>query len=159
MSAIFTQQLENQLLGIAAFLENDIKEILLEKGHNSTGELVKSIKNVVRRGSDSFTIEGSMAIQGRFVISGRERGAKGVPIDALVEWIENKGFADSVNGVRGVAFAIQKTIKEKGIKADDFIGEVFEKRAARITNKLNNIVKDALEASLTNLVNNSKKFA
>ena len=57
-----------------------------------------------------------------------------------------------------MAFAIQKTVIKKGIKSDDFISEVFEKRAVRIENKISDIVEDALELSLTNLVNNAKKF-
>lgn len=158
MSSVFTNELEKQLLLIAAFLEEDIRRILLEKGHNSTGELVKSIKNVVSRGSSQFTIEGEMAIQGAYIISGRDKGLKGVPVDALVKWIENKKFSDGIKNTRGLAFAIQKTIIKKGIKPDDFISEVFEKRSGRIEKKMGKIIEDALDLSLTNLVNKAKKF-
>ncbi len=158
MSEIFNTTLESNLLSIAAFLENDIKEILLEKGHKATGELISSIKNTVSRGSSSFTIEGRMGKQGIYIISGREKGLKGIPVDALVRWIENKKFSSGIKSTRGLAFAIQKSIKKKGIKPDDFISEVFEKRAGRIEKKINDSVEVALEASLTNLINKARKF-
>ena len=156
--SIFTQEIERQLYQISTFLQEDIKQILLDKGHNATGELVESIKNTVSRGSDMFTIEGSMAKQGEFVINGR-LGAKGVPIDALVKWIQNKNFSNGISSTRGLAFAIQKSIKKKGIKPDDFIGEVFDKNKGLIERKLDEAVGNALTLSLTNLVNNAQQFA
>tara|TARA_R110002167_G_scaffold174781_2_gene373732 strand:+ start:2623 stop:3099 length:477 start_codon:yes stop_codon:yes gene_type:complete len=157
--SIFTQEIERQLYQISTFLQEDIKQILLDKGHNATGELVESIKNTVSRGSDMFTIEGSMAKQGEFVINGRLIGAKGVPIDALVKWIQNKNFSNGISSTRGLAFAIQKSIKKKGIKPDDFIGEVFDKNKGLIERKLDEAVGNALTLSLTNLVNNAQQFA
>ena len=158
MSNIFNIELEKQLKLIASFLENDIREILLKKGHNASGELNRSIENVVKQGSNMFTIEGLMAEQGKFIINGRDKGLKGVPIDALVKWIEQKNFASAVNKKRNLAFAIQKSIKQKGIKPDDFISEVFERRADRINNKIGKAVEEALDVSLTNLINKAKKF-
>ena len=154
----FTQQLEMQLYQIATFLKEDIKQQLLDDGHRATGELIESINTVVSKGSDMFVIEGMMGKTGLFIITGRQAGAKGVPIDALVKWIENKGFSDGIRSTRGIAFAIQKSIKEKGIKPDDFIGKVFEKDRDLIYQKLQSAAYDALNVSLTNLINNANKF-
>jgi len=156
--SIFTQQLEMQLHQVATFLQEDIKRQLIDDGHTATGELVDSIKATVARGSNMYVIEGNMAKQGQFIISGRQKGAKGVPIDALVKWIQNKNFSNGVKETRGIAFAIQSSIKEKGIKADDFIGKVFDKNKGFISDKINNAVKIALDLSLTNLINNAKQF-
>lgn len=151
-------ELEAQLLMIAAYLETEIKNQLLENGHKATGQLIESISNTVSRGSNMFVIEGSMAKQGAFVISGRAKGLKGVPIDALVNWIKAKNFSTTIKSTRGLAFAIQKSIKEKGIKPDDFIGDTFEKNRNRISRDVEQAIEKSLDFALTNLVNNAKQF-
>ena len=152
----FNQTLEMNLYQIATFLKADIKQQLIDDGHRATGELVDSINTAVIQGSNMWVIEGSMAKQGEYIIRGRQAGSKGVPIDALVKWIENKNFSDGVSSTRGLAFAIQKSIKKKGIKPDDFISKVFEKNRDLIGRKLDEAVYNALDASLTNLVNQAK---
>jgi len=169
--SIFTEELNRQLHQISTFLQEDIKQILIDDGHRATGELVNSIKNTVSQGSSMFVIEGHMAKQGEYIIRGRKEGAKGIPIDALIKWIQNKNFSSGITSTKGLAFAIQRVIKfgkfdkngnkikEGGIKPDDFIGKVFDKNSAYLDSKLNKAVERALNLSLTNLVNNSKQFA
>lgn len=159
MSDVFTKEIEMQLYQIATFLKADIKQQLLDDGHRATGELIESIETVVAKGLNVFTIEGYMGKQGLFIINGRKAGAKGVPIDALVKWIENKGFSDGARDTKGIAFAIQKTIIKEGIEPDDFIGKVFEKDKDLISKKINDAAYNALNVSLTNLINNAKNFA
>lgn len=155
----FTQQLERNLNQLAIFLQEDIKRQLIDDGHRATGELVESIKAVVSKGSDMYVIEGSMAKHGLFIISGREKGAKGVPIDALIKWISNKGFTQGIKETKGMAFAIQKTIKKKGIKSNDFIGKVFDKNKSHIDAKVNESVRIALDLSIKNLITNAQQFS
>lgn len=157
--SIFTEEIERNLHQISIFLQEDIKQILIDDGHRSTGELVDSIKNTVSAGSNMFVIEGHMAKHGEYIIRGRQKGALGVPIKALIKWIENKNFSTGIKSTKGLAFAIQSSIKKKGIKPNDFIGKVFDKNRAIIERKLNKSVENALTLSLTNLVNNAKQFA
>lgn len=157
--SIFTTELELQLHQIAVFLQEDIKRQLIDDGHTATGGLVDSIKATVSRGSDAFVIEGHMAKQGIFVISGRDKGAKGVPIDALVKWIEIKNFSQGITDTRGLAFAIQKSIKKKGIKPSDFIGKVFKENETLIEDRIHNAIDKALNVSLDNLITNAKKLS
>lgn len=159
MSIIFDQKLEMNLHQIATFLKADVKQQLIDDGHRATGDLVNSINTAIIKGVDSWVIEGSMLKYGEYVIRGREAGAKGVPIDALVKWIENKNFSDGIISTRGLAFVIQKSIKKKGIKPSDFIDKVFEKDRDLIGRKLDNAVFNALDASLRNLITNAKSFA
>jgi len=159
MADIFTQQLEMQLYQIATYLKADIKQQLLDDGHRATGELIESIETIVSKGSNVFTIEGYMGKQGLFIISGRQPGAKGIPIQALVDYLNNKNFGRGIDETRGVAFHIQKRIKKEGIKPDDFIEKVFEKDKDLISQKLNDAAYNALNISLTNLINNAKNFA
>jgi len=156
--SIFARELEMQLHQIATFLQEDVKRQLIDDGHKATGELIDSIKAVVSKGSDMFVIEGSMAKQGVFVISGRKKGLKGIPIDALVRWIQQKGFSNDIKQTRGIAFAIQTSVKKKGIKPNDFIGKVFDTNRKLIEDKINNAIKKALDISITNLVTNAKQI-
>lgn len=152
-------QLEQSLHVIATYLREDIKQRLIDDGHEATGELINSIKTVVGRESSMYKIDGFMAKQGVFIISGRSAGAKGVPIDALVKWIENKNFSDGIKSTRGLAFAIQTSIKKKGIKPNDFIGKSFDANRVFIGNSLHQAVSDQMHISIKNMINHSKQFA
>lgn len=155
--SIFSDTLTRDLNQISIFLQEDIKQILIDDGHTASGDLVRSIKNVVTQGTNSFTIEGTMFIQGQFIISGRKKGVKGVPIDALIDWIRNKNFVEGIKKTRGIAFAIQKTIIKKGIKPDDFIEKAFNKNITRIESRLNDSIEEALDLSIENLIKNAQK--
>lgn len=152
-------QLEQQLYTIATYLREDIKKRLIDDGHTATGELVDSIRTAVSREISMYVINGYMAKQGVFIISGRSAGAKGVPIDALMKWIENKGFSDGIKYTKGIAFAIQKSIKKKGIKPNDFIGKSFDENRLFIGNRLMDAVSEQMHLSITNMINNAKGFA
>lgn len=152
-------QLEQSLHVIATYLREDIKQRLIDDGHEATGELINSIKTIVGRESSMYKIDGFMAKQGVFIISGRSAGAKGIPIDALVKWIENKNFSDGIKNTRGLAFAIQTSIKKKGIKPNDFIGKSFDENRLFIGNRLMDAVSEQMHLSITNMINNAKGFA
>lgn len=157
--SIFTQEIERGLQEIANFLEEDIRNILIEDGHEATGELVKSIKNTVSTGGGFIGIEGTMLIYGGAIIKGRQPGTKRVPVDALVDWINAKKFSKGAKETRGLAFRIQQSIFEKGIKPNDFIEKAFNKNEAKISAKLSEVVKVAFDISISNLINNAKQFA
>lgn len=157
--SVFTDEINRQLRIISVFLQEDMKQILLDDGFNATGELINSIENVVSTGSNMFVIEGSMAKHGEYIIRGRKAGLKGIPVEALIKWIQNKNFSTGIKSTRGLAFAIQKSVKKKGIKPNDFIEKTFKKNESMLDRKMNEAVENALDLSLTNLINNSKQFA
>ena len=166
----FNQTLEMNLYQIATFLKADVKQQLIDDGHRATGELVDSINTAVIQGSNMWVIEGSMAKQGEYIIKGRKIGETGVPLSAIQKWIDNKNFSNGISdksllkiktggkyaGTSPLSYLIQRGIKEKGIEPDDFIGKVFEKNRDLIGAKLDEAVYNALDASLTNLINNAK---
>lgn len=156
--SIFTEEINRQLNIISVFLQEDMKQILLDEGFNATGELINSIKNTVSTGSNMFVIEGHMAKHGEYIIRGRKAGLKGIPVDALIKWIQNKNFSNGIKSTRGLAFAIQKSVIKKGIKPNDFIETTFKKNEAKLDREMNQAVERALDLSLTNLINNSKQF-
>ena len=94
--SVFTEEINRQLYQISTFLQEDIKQILIDDGHTATGELVNSIKNTVSTGSGVFVIEGHMAKHGEYIIRGRKEGAKGIPIKALIKWISQKNFSSGI---------------------------------------------------------------
>jgi len=153
--SIFSDTLTRDLRQISLFLQEDIKQILIDDGHTASGDLVRSIKNVVKQELNSFVIEGSMFIQGQFIIQGRKKGLKGIPLDALIDWVRQKNFVQGITKTRSVAFAIQKSIKKKGIKPDDFIEKAFNKNIGRIESRINDSVEEALDLSIKNLITNA----
>lgn len=56
---------------------------------------------------------------------GRRPGGKMAPIQALVDWINTKGFETDPNSVRSMAFAIAKSQQQKG-------NAVYQKKRAAI---------------------------
>ena len=88
---------------------------LIEQGHKATGSLINSVENKVTQKVNEYNIEGWSLLYGKFVQLGRRRGTKRVPIKNLIDWIKVKGFETDAKKVRGLVFAIQKTIFEKGI--------------------------------------------
>lgn len=156
--SIFTEELERGLRQISVFLQEDIKQILVDDGHNASGDLVRSIKNVVSVGSTLLSIEGEMLIYGGAIIKGRQPGTKRIPVDALIKYLNDKNFSNDIKRTRGVAFHIQSRIFKEGIKSDDFIQKAFDKNESRMDNVLTGTIERALDLSLTNLINNAKQF-
>ena len=98
---------------IGAYIKALIVELALQ-GHNATGTLINSITTNVLSAPNASILFGEFVYYGRFVDLGKT-GARRVPIDALIKWIKQKGFESVAKKIRGMAFAIQKTIFEKGI--------------------------------------------
>lgn len=165
-------QLEQSLHVIATYLREDIKQRLIDDGHTATGELVDSIKTVVSREVSMYVVNGYMAKQGIFIISGREKGAKGVPLEALQKWVENKPFSNGIDaklllkiesgkfeGFSPMAIISQRNIKLRGIKPNDFIGKSFDANRVFIGNSLHQAVSDQMHISIKNMINHAKQFA
>lgn len=119
-------ELEQSLVLIGEYLKAEMIAELVRQGHKITGGLINSITTEINNGTDYIQLDGAFVYYGRFVDTGRRAGAKRVPIDVLVEWIKAKGFqasAEQTEGKnfnvdkwrKGLAFAIQKTIFDKGI--------------------------------------------
>lgn len=151
--------LEQKLFQLATFLEAEIKRQLIDDEHRASGKLVDSIKNIVSQGADSFTIEGEMLIYGGAIISGRRAGTKRIPVDALIEYLNNLNFSSDVKRTRGVAFHIQKRIFEEGIEEDDFLDKVFDQNEQKIESDIFEATEQDLTIALNNLITQAQQFA
>lgn len=122
MSSTPNESLANALKTIAAALVDSIRLSLAVVDLDNT-KLQDSIEATVK-GND--TIIAYMAEYGQWVISGRRKFVKKVPIAALLLWIQEKGISPrAVNGkqmsTNQLAFAIQNAIFKNGIRGRDFI--------------------------------------
>jgi hypothetical protein len=112
-------EIDNALKDIAAALTLSIQAALAEIDLDDTG-LSKSIESKVSNGD---TVTAYMVDYGRYVISGRRKFARKVPIAALLVWIEKKGIKsrNPKMSMNSLAFAIQNAIYKNGIQGRDFI--------------------------------------
>ena len=149
---------------LAELIESYFKEALKEpiyryglpqrKGTSdkvASGSLYDSVRAIP--GIGEIGIE--MNSYGKFVQSGRFPGKKGVPVDALVAWIKDRGLRpDQGQTIRGMAFGIQKHIKKYGIPAqpgwfDVAIDKIYE--SEEINEVLGDITVDELIDNLTGI--------
>lgn len=97
------------------YLHAAMVQELVSQGHRNTGKLMDSIKSTISKDVDWIQLDCSFTFYGKFVDSGRQPHARKVPIDALIEWMNQKGFEGDAKQIKGMAFAIQKSIFDKGI--------------------------------------------
>ena len=110
------------LKAIATMLVDAIRIAIADVGLDGS-KLQASIEAEVSKGD---TVTAYMIEYGQWVISGRRKFVKKVPIAALLQWIQDKGITPrEINGktisTNQLAFAIQNGIFKNGIKGRDFI--------------------------------------
>lgn len=126
------------LNAIAPIIEDKFKAALAEKRYPfgfgkkkglsnkiASGSLQNSINVGTRTSPDGTTLTVSMNDYGQWVQSGRLRGKKGVPVDALEKWIKDRGLQGRDKKGRFIkrrsfAFAIQANIKKFGIRPSNW---------------------------------------
>jgi len=110
------------LEGLASYLEEELKKELIGQQHTATKVLVNSVKVKVNENPIAVNIQGTAEDYGRYVNTGRKKGAKGVPISVLESWIRVKGFVlEASQTVTQLAYAIQTSIKAKGIPSKPYV--------------------------------------
>lgn len=124
-----------------------VKELtnsLTEKNLISSGNLGNSIKlNVqpkVKLFGQIYRMQIRMADYGENVDKGRAAG-KGLPVGVLEEWLKYPNTLQKVTGQdkqlkdyerKSLAFVINRSIKQKGIKPKNWIQPAFEKATPKI---------------------------
>jgi len=104
-----------KLKKLGTFLVTELSKELLAQGHKATGKLINSIESDAVISPDKATLQISFEDYGIFVDSGRKKGAKKVPIQALINWIIAKSLASGDREIKNMAFAIQTNIFKQGI--------------------------------------------
>lgn len=134
-----------KLKPLCDLLETALKAELEKQGHTATGKLRDSIKVTVSSYSEGVAIEGRAEVYGKYVDWGRRSGGKRVPIDALLAWIQVKGFAQGKQAV-SLAWAIQYSIWKNGVPTNrDLSKTAFVTRTLQA--QRDNIISGIREAS------------
>lgn len=158
---IDTIELETALGNIYEYLHEAMVAELVAQGHANTNKLIDSIHKEIIRSTDFIQLDGKFVFYGKFVDTGRAAGVKRVPISALEEWIKQKGFESDVKKIRGMAFAIQKTIFDKGISTPrswkgeatkDWMTKTLKANEERIKDDVFDAVSNAMQLIITNIV-------
>lgn len=132
---------------------NELGKELIKQQHRATGDLISSLDYTLNLRGSGFTLEILMNDYGLFVNTGRKPGKKKVPIQALLEWIKQKGIETNNKKALGIAFAIQKTIQKEGVptrnsrakgKRTEFIDETLD----RVDNVITSMVGDLYEKQI-----------
>jgi len=87
---------------------------LIGQGHDATGSLVNSFESNSISLPEKVVIEILMSDYGIYVNEGRKAGAKRVPLQVLMDWVERRAIASGNKEVKQVAFAIQEKIFQEG---------------------------------------------
>ena len=161
MDAEDSFKLAETLQMIMEYLKTAMVAELQAQGHANTGGLVDSIEGVIINRTNFVQLDGMFNFYGRFVDTGRRTGVRKVPIYALMQWIRQKGFESDAKKVKGMAFAIQKSIFNKGISTPqswkgtstrDWMTKTLTKNESRIADDIFNSVDSALDIIIDNLV-------
>ena len=139
---------------------NELGKELIKQQHRATGDLISSLDYRLNLRSSGFTLEILMNDYGLFVNTGRKAGKKKVPIQALLEWIKQKGIETNNKKALGIAFAIQKTIQKEGSptrnsrakgKRTEFIDDTLD----RLDNVITSMVGDLYEKQIGIQIDNA----
>lgn len=140
---------------IAQYLSDTLQMELLNQGHTASEALFNSIQSVIEHTLTGITISAQALYYAKFVNAGRKPGTKGVPINVLVEWIRRKRLNMEGKRERSVAFAMQRSIREKGIKPSRFIDKSIDKfnKSKRLENKIERFMEEYAEEQLQTIFN------
>ena len=144
---------------LATLLQTEIRDELIQQGHKATGNLIDSVKVH----ATDFQIIGESIFYGEYVERGRKAKEKRVPIDALIQWIEDKNFSVANDAEKkSIAFAIQAKIYKEGIptknsmkyskngRRQKYLSTVLDNNKDKIRTYINNYVSDKIDIILTN---------
>lgn len=128
---------------------------LLNQGHTASEALFNSIQSVIEHTLTGITISAQALYYAKFVNAGRKPGTKGVPIDVLIEWIRRKRLNMEGKRERSVAFAMQRSIRDKGIKPSRFIDKSIDKfnKSKRLENNIERFMEESAEEQLQTIFN------
>lgn len=130
------------------YLDGKLVDQLVSNGKVASATLLNSITHEVRETLKGVEVVGEMVMYGKYVTEGRKVGARGVPVQVLMEWIRLKRIESDLTKARSIAFAMQKTIKKRGIKPFPFIENAIKESIVRINDDVEEAMKDKIEHEL-----------
>lgn len=152
-----TVDVDKRLDPLCKWLETELKAELERQGHIATGALRESIRVAVSKTAGGAIIEGRGSKIAKYVDWGRKPGGRRVPIDALMGWIEVKGFATG-DKAKSLAYAIQYSIWKNGIPTNKdqsktaFVTRTLTGGKDKIMTDINAATKEFYTIELNNII-------
>jgi hypothetical protein len=152
---------DKDIRDLGQFIINELAKELIKQDHKATGKLISSLDYTINDALLGKELIITMNDYGKYVNTGRKRGAAKVPIKALVEWIKQKGIETNNKKVLGMAFAIQKTIEKEGSptrnsrakgKRTEFVDDTLIRISAEINRRISDAVFKEFELTVDNFV-------
>jgi hypothetical protein len=131
----------------AQLVVTNAKSILLRNKKVATGVLYNSVRYVVNPSTGK--IQFLFAEEGKWVQSGRRRGARFPPPGPILKWIKAKGIKgrDRTTGRfitdKSLTFLISRGISENGIKPLPFMSMAIKQSRAQLAKELKKAVTKA----------------
>lgn len=122
--------MKEKLTVIGEFLLDQFKIELDGQDHKASGDLERSLRYEILETATGFEIVFYGLDYGKDLETGTEPHF--VPIDALIRWIEHKGLAHGEKAVKGMAFAVQKSILQDGTPTKGSWANVETKNGRKI---------------------------
>lgn len=112
-------------------------------------DLIKQMDGWVILNGYQFQVDLVLNYYVDYIVSGRKKGAKMIPIAPLIVWLKRKNIPTTNKNIRSTAFMIAKAIQRDGIegrdiitpwleKYDDTVEIYIDKMFERIMSELNN---------------------
>lgn len=159
---------------VGAFLVEQLREELRLQGHEATGNLMSSLEYKIIKDVDGFELNIYMNGYGLFVEQGVD--AKKIPyrrgsgaesskyINALIQWIQQKGLESGDSKIKSFAFAIAEKHKREGMstlssrrfsktgKRDEFIEDVLNQNSFEVGEEIRDAFEKDIDIFLDNLI-------
>lgn len=144
---------------LAEHLKKALQTELSVRMRVASGTLINSIEAVVKETMNGFEIVGSAVYYAKYVENGRRPGAKGVPIQALIEWIRVKRIVIEGRSERSTAFMIQNSIRRKGIAPALFITRTLQNQERTIDQSIHAACGELVNHHIETMFNEIKQAA
>lgn len=141
---------------LASFLKLALRTELEQQGHSASGKLSQSIDVVVNETMTGFELVGQAVYYAKWVNDGRKAGSRGVPIEALIEWVRQRKI--NIQGMKeqSIAFMFQTSIKNKGIAPSLFITKTLNDSEQAIDDKITEAMGNVLDTYIEQMFNEIK---
>ncbi len=140
---------------IADFIRDTLQIELLNQGHVASKALFNSIECVTEKTLFAFEFTAHAVYYAEYVNDGRKKGVKGIPLDALISWIRLRKFELHGKKEASIAYAVQSSIKQKGIKPSLFIDKSVAKieHSIRLERKVERFMETFIEGEIEQILN------
>ena len=141
---------EKAVVEISNNAVENMAKAMVKKKKQASGKMVRSLRYKIASRVGFTQIDIFAVYYAKWVDVGRRKGAKRVPLKALLKWVRTRGITpDNGGSEKSLAFAIQTNIFKEGIKPANFIDEAQSK--AKYTEEVTRALKIEVERGFENI--------